>query len=183
MKDLEATEENEAQKIEMYEIANRLKSCKKPKSLVKGDIPPGLILENADLLAIPLHSVFNKAIKQGVWPELWQLETVTVIPKNAAPSKLGELRNLSCTPLFSKVLEHFVLQDLKSKVKLSEAQFGGVKGVSTDHFLISLWQRILEHLESKETAANILSVDFEKAFNRMNHYECLNALSIMGACK
>ena len=92
------------------------------------------------------------------------METVSVIPKNSAPTSLSELRNLSCTPLFSKVLEHFVLEDLKSKIKLSSAQFGGIKVLSTDHFLVSSWQRILEHLECPDAAANILSVDFEKGF-------------------
>ena len=161
--------------IEKYEIAARLRTCKKPKSQVRGDIPPKIIAENADLLAIPLAHVFNSAITNAEWPALWKMETVTVIPKNSAPSTLSELRNLSCTPLFSKVLEYFVLENLKSKIKLSESQFRGIKGLSTDHFLVSSWQKILNHLEDPDAAVNVLSIDFEKAFNRMDHKECLNA--------
>ena len=90
---------------------------------------------------------------------------------------MTELRNLSCTPLFSKVLESFVLQKLKNEVSLSGRQFGGIKGCSTDHFLLETWDAVITALEDGSSAANLLSVDFEKAFNRMDHFKCLQALS------
>ena len=40
---------------EMYQIAARLKQFRKPNSVVKGDLPPKLVTELADILAIPLH--------------------------------------------------------------------------------------------------------------------------------
>ena len=39
-------------KIEAHEISSRLRHCKKPKSRVQGDIPPALVAQNADSLAI-----------------------------------------------------------------------------------------------------------------------------------
>ena len=109
------------------------------------------------------------------------METVYVIPKNSAPASLGELRNLSCTPLFSKVLESFVLSRLQSEIKLSSKQYGGVKNCGTDHFLVDTWNRIITILEHNNSAANLVSIDFEKAFNRMDHEECLKAICSMGA--
>ena len=104
-----------------------------------------------------------------------------MIPKNNSPSSPSELRNLSCTPLFSKILESFVLDRLRAEVKLSGGQYGGLKGCSAEHFLIESWDKIMHHLEDGDTAANLISVDFEKAFNRMDHFHCLDALSRMGA--
>ena len=103
------------------------------------------------------------------------METVTVIPKNSAPSQLSELRNLSCTPLFSKVLESFLLSRLKDEIKLSVNQYGGIKGCSTDHFLIDTWNTILNSLDDGVSAANLISVDFKKAFilNVWRHYQIL----------
>ena len=115
------------------------------------------------------------------WPDVWKAETVSVIPKNSAPANLGELRNLSCTPLFSKVLETFVLSKLKDEVKLSPSQYGGIKGSSTEHFLIDTWDNILSSLEIKDSTVNLTSVDFSKAFNRMDHQHCLTSLSELGA--
>ena len=168
-------------RLEEYQIASRLKHCKKPKSQVYGDIPPKLVAANADFLAIPLCHIFNQSLRERAWPDIWKREIVNVIPKTPSPSNLGELRNLSCTPLFSKVFEHFVLEDLKGTVSLSKSQYGGVKGISTDHFLIDSWQQILKALEDPDAAASITSIDFQKAFNRMSHKKCVEALTHYGA--
>ena len=39
----------------------------------------------------------------------------------------------------------------------------------------------LEGLEDHRAAASVLSIDFEKAFNRMGHRACLDAISNLGA--
>ena len=149
---------------------------------MRGDINPSLVTQFADLLAEPICYIFNQALHTLEWPKLlWKSETVSIIPKNNTPSDLSELRNLSCTPLYSKVLESFVLDKLKSEVKLSDQQYGGVKGSSTEHFLIDSWNEILSTIEKKDRAANLISIDFSKAFNRMNHYRCLEALTDLGA--
>ena len=41
-----------------------------------------------------------------------------MIPKKSGPENLGDMRNISCTLLESKVFESFVLDDLKLEVKL-----------------------------------------------------------------
>ena len=97
---------------EVYEIAAALKACRKPKSRVKGDIDRRLVAKYTDLLAAPLHLIYTQVYDTLVWPELWSSETVHLIPKNSAPDGLKQLRNLSCTPLFSKVLESFILNSL-----------------------------------------------------------------------
>ena len=137
--------------------------------------------ECRDILAQPLTFIFNQALSTLDWPELWKHETVTVIPKNNSPSQLSELRNLSCTPLFSKVLESFVLETLNDEINPSDRQYGGVKGCSTTHFLIDTWDTVLTALDDGKSAANLVSVDFEKAFNRMDHLKCLEAITDLGA--
>ena len=166
---------------ELHEIAAKLKNCKKPKSQVPGDINPKLVAKFPDLLAIPLFHVFKKSFATSTWPKLWKSETVTVIPKCSRPKEMNHLRNLSCTPLFSKVMESFLLKELKSKISLNCSQFGGQKGISIDHFLIETWDRILRALEDGRAAATLASIDFEKAFNRVDHAECLNAARELGA--
>ena len=167
--------------IEEYEIAARLRRFKKPKSTVYGDIRPELVTDFADLLAPPLCFIFNQTLHTLSWPSIWKAETVHVIPKNAAPSGLSELRNLSCTPLYSKVLESFVLDKLKKEVKLSSRQYGGIKGSSPEHFLVDTWNEVIGNLDEKNAASNLISVDFSKAFNRMHHYRCLESLVDLGA--
>ena len=87
--------------LEPYQVAARLRTFRKPKSQVPGDINPELVSKFYDLIAEPLCHVFNQSLGTLSWPSLWKSETVSIIPKNSAPSSLSELRNLSCTPLFS----------------------------------------------------------------------------------
>lgn len=168
-------------RIEPYQISGRLGSMRKPKSKIRGDIDPRLNNTYRDLLALPLAYIFDLVRTTGEWPALWNLEHVVVIPKSSCPSSLGEVRNLSCTPLYSKLLESFLLEDLKKTVKLSDSQYGGLKGCGVDHFLVETWQQILSQLDDNRAGTNILSIDFEKAFNRMDHGHCLRDLAKKGA--
>ena len=169
--------------IEPYMISARLKAMKKPVSRLRGDIDPRLNNKFHDLLALPLTYIFSTIRSTCVWPDLWKLERVTIIPKNSCPSGPNELRNLSCTPLYSKLLESFVLEDLKREVKLSESQYGGLKGCGVDHFLVDSWNLILSNLEDNRAGTNIVSIDFEKAFNRMDHNHCIQDLKQKGASR
>ena len=168
---------------EKYQISARMKAMKKPRSTVKGDrdVDPKVVTECADLLADPLSIIFKAVYETCHWPEDWKTETVCVIPKKTAPAELGETRNLSCTPLFSKLLESFVLEGLRESVPLTSTQFGGIKGLGVDHFLIETWDEILRHLDKQNTAVNLMSVDFQKAFNRMDHSVCIRRLQDRGA--
>lgn len=167
-------------KLELHEVSSRLKYCKKPKMTVKGDIRPELVTKFHDLLAIPLLHIYNEIIRSCEWPEEWKTETVKIIPKSKIPQSLKEVRNISCTPLFSKVFEYFLLKKLRQGMTLSKNQFGGIKGVSIDHFLMETWHEILMNLEDRSAASSLVSIDFSKAFNRMDHSACIQALQNAG---
>ena len=141
-----------------------------------GDIFPQLLSEHAALISVPLTNVLNAAFNAEVWPEPWRTETITIIPKNQSPEGLGDTRNISCTPVFSKIMEHFLLSRLKSEASVKTNQFGGLSGSSTNHYLAEAWTNIVEALDQDGGVANLLSVDFAKAFNTMQHQACLKAL-------
>ena len=167
--------------LENFEVAARLKKMRKPKSMVPGDIYPNLVTDCSDFLAIPLTAIYNDILSTYIWPTCWKKEFVTVIPKRSSPQNLDDLRNISCTMLASKVFESFVLDSLKSQVKLRSNQYGGVKGLGTDSLLVQLWQETLENLEDYRAGTIITSVDYSKAFNRMSYQRCLAALEKKGA--
>ena len=45
-----------------------------------------------------------------------------------------------------------------------------------DHFLVQMWDTILIDLEEPGSASNVISLDFEKVFNRLDHSACVAAL-------
>ena len=165
------------------EVTERLKKIKKPKSIVKGDIFPDLVTKHANQLAVPLTSIYNEISRTFAWPSLWKEEFVTIIPKTRTPTEIGHLRNISCTMLASKIYESYVLTWALEQVKLKNNQFGGAKGCSTTHLIISIWQKILSDLEDCREATLLTAIDYAKAFNRMQFQECLKSFARHGASR
>ena len=158
------------------DITNRLRKCKKPRGMLRGDIWPDMVTEAAPFLARPLTAVINACLQQICWPKVWKLETVSVIPKKDHPSNLGETRNISCALVFAKLLEFFVLEELKSQMRPGPDQYGGLPGMSTNHYLAKTLTNVLLNLDQANSACALISVDFAKAFNSMDHGRCLEAL-------
>ena len=79
--------------------------------------------------------------------------------------------------LASKIYESYVLDWLKLEVKLRTNQYGGVRGLGTDHLFVQIWQAMLQIAEDYRAAAVVTSIDYSKAFNRMSFKECLKSLA------
>lgn len=91
------------------------------------------------------------------------------------------MRNLSCTQLFSKVYESFILEWLGNQVKLQDNQYGRGKRVRYEHFLVNLGQKVLENIEDPMAGSLLMSIDFAKAFNRLDFSLCVRCLTSRGA--
>ena len=107
--------------------------------------------------------------------------TVTIIPKTPNPVDLSECRNISCTTMFSKVLEGQVLVKLRGELEPNTAQYGGIPKCGVEHMLFELWENVLAGMEGGKAAAAVLGVDYKKAFNRMEHAVCIDQLRLLGA--
>ena len=176
-----ATYSSPVRLLSVAEVEQRLRKFKKPKSMVKHDIFPSLINAAAPYLAGPLTHIYNTISTHKTWPMIWKQEFVTPIPKKTLPTSLNDLRNISCTALFSKVYESFVLGWLGEQVGMRSNQMGGMKGAGTEHYLVELFQLVLESLEDPRAASVMTSIDYSKAFNRLDFLHCLEALAAKGA--
>ena len=94
---------------------------------------------------------------------------------------MGDLRNISCTVLPSKIFESFVLNWLSSKVTCKRNQYGGVKGCGVSHLLVDNWDEVLTNLEDARAATMVTAIDYAKAFNRLSFQHCLEAFARKGA--
>ena len=163
------------------QVALRLKQFKKPKSMVRHDIFPSLVSDAAPFLAAPLTHIYNTITATSTWPLKWKEEFVTPIPKKSIPQGINDLRNISCTALFSKVYESFVLGWLNEQVGMRANQLGGMRGAGTEHYLVEMYQLVLESLEDPRAASVLTSIDYAKAFNRLDFLHCLKSLAAKGA--
>ena len=158
-----------------------LRTSKKTDSIVEGDPLPQLIRSYPDSFARPVAEIFNRINETGRWPARWKTEHLTIIPKVPNPADLSKCRNISCTSVFSKILEGQVLLQLRRELEPDPTQYGGLPKCGVEHMLLNLWEEILEGMEGGKRAAVVLGVDYEKAFNRMEHGVCLEQLRRLGA--
>ena len=170
--------------LKVFDVARTtalLERAKKTDSYVPGDPLPHLVRCHPAAFAVPVAAIYNKINITGKWPTSWKTEHLTIIPKTPNPSDLSECRNISCTSVFSKILEGEVLVQLRSELVPDMDQYGGVPKCGVEHLLIDLWESVLAGMEGGTNAAVLLGVDYEKAFNRMEHAACLEQLHGLGA--
>ena len=180
--------ESEPPCVMEYEVYERIKKANKPKAGVPGDLPRKLVNEFGPELADPVCKIFNNIVqssRQGVakWPTAWKQEFGTPLQKIPDPTTENDLRIISLTPFFSKVMEKFVVEWLMGFIgsKLDPKQFGGLKGNSISHYMIELIHFILYNQDYNLPIGVLLcAIDFSKAFNRLNHNLLITKLSDMG---
>ena len=163
------------------QVEQMIRKCKKTASMVKGDIFQKLLNPCAAALSIPLTNIYNEILTTFVWPISWKREYVTVIPKKGIPEDFGDLRNISCTLLISKLFEAHILKYAQEEISLKDNQFGGVKGCSTTHMVIEVLQEVCDNAEDYRSATVLAAIDYAKAFNRVSYQHCLEAFRKKGS--
>ena len=165
------------------DVYKKIKASKKPKAGVPCDLPRDIVREFAPEIALPIQRIINNIVQLGQWPSEWKQEWVSAIGKIPIPISEDDLRPISLTPFFSKVTEHFVVEWLLDYIgdKIDFRQYGGVKGNSVSHYIIEFLNFILLNQDTPDQAAVLACmVDFQKAFNRLNHNLLITKLSDMG---
>ena len=177
------TREEELPDILDYDVYNKIKKTKKPKSGVPGDLPRRLVQEFAPELAAPLGKIIRNIVQTRVWPKSWRVEYGTPLQKISNPINEDDLRIISLTSFLSKVSEQFVISWLLQYVgeKIDWGQYGGTKGSSISHFLIELVNFVLfNHDLNIPHSVLAVFIDFSKVFNKINHNLIIKILSDMG---
>ena len=155
-----------------FEVYNKIKQAKKPKSGTKTDLPRDIINEFKVEIATPLTKIINNIFSSGEWPKHWKIEHVVPVPKVPIPESEDDLRPISLTPFFSKVTESFVVSWLLDIIgpKIDFRQYGGLKGNSVNHYVIEFINFVLACQDNNDqTAVLACFIDFQKAFMRVNH--------------
>ena len=151
------------------ETVNMIRSLKDKNDKA---IPTSLIKSNSQLFAIPLTLIFNKSIQEGVFPQIFKHASVIPLYKKGAKTEIENYRPISLLPTFSKIFEclmkHHLVNYLVSKSILSEYQFGFQKGLSTFDALNALTSDLYSALDKHKSAICIF-IDFQKAFDTVNH--------------
>ena len=173
----------EAPCISDYQVYEKIRKSKKPRSMVPGDLPRKLVQEFSPELAAPAGLIFRNIVQSGHWPKPWRVEYGTPLKKQDNPVTEDQIRIISLTNYLSKVFEQFVIDWLLEYVgpQLDWGQYGGVSGSSISHYLVDFVNFVLYNQDLKTPHATLaVMIDFQKAFNRINHNLIITILSNMG---
>ena len=150
-----------------------MQNANKPNSFVKGDVHPKLMKCFQVEFSTPTSVIFNSVLSSLKYPDQWKIEYGVPIPKTKnTPNNFDEIRVISKTNFLSKVFEGFLAEWMLPYIApfLDTSQFGGLKGVSTTHYLITFLDYVHSVLDLKEPHAVLAAtIDLEKAFNRVDH--------------
>ena len=164
--------------IHTWQIAHSLSRLRENMAVPVGQLPVRLLKEFSVELAVPLAHIFNNSLKQGIVPSVWKKATITPVAKKPIATSPGDLRPLSLTPTFSKVMEQFIvpliLDDIKSSIDVR--QYGNMRGSSTSHYLVRLMHDLLSQLDHADMLFSVIMYDFKKGFDLIDHTTVIKKL-------
>jgi hypothetical protein len=161
------------QHLDPYFVYQKIKGIRKKNcATVPDDIPMKIIQEFADELAFPLANIINRMTEFGEYPNIWKIEIVTPVPKVHPPPSPKELRKISVTKNFSKIAEKIFAECIISDMSSTRdpSQYGNEKGLSVQHYLINMLNKVLTALDTNTTNEAIAVIanfiDWSSAFDR-----------------
>ena len=140
---------NNTPTVDRMEVYKELSKMNVNKASPPDSLPKRLIKEFAYEFRFPLTYIFNLSFRTGIFPFQWKNATITPLEKKKPLVELGDLRPLSLTADFGKILEGFaasmILEDITPNI--DPLQYGNLRGSSTNHYLIKMLDIILKGLE------------------------------------
>ena len=107
-----------------------------------------------------------------VFPDALKIARVTPLFKGGDPSNISSYRPISVLPCFSKTLERIMYNRLykylTNEKLLYSKQFGFQIGLSTEHAILKMADRIYESFEKDHYTMGVF-IDLSKAFDAVDH--------------
>ncbi|KAI0218023.1 hypothetical protein LSAT2_030238 [Lamellibrachia satsuma] len=169
--------------INVDEVAISLSRIKMHKATGPDEIPNWILHDYAAILAPPVCTIFNSSLREGTAPALWKCADVRPVPKIRPPALIEkDLCPISLTPVLSKCLEKLMctwIMDITMD-QIDPQQYGSIKGTSTVHALVELVHKWKYAVKTPGTIVQILFVDFNKAFDRVDHHILMTKCASLG---
>ena len=165
------------------EILEIIKDLKPKNSSGCDKISSKILKLISNEIAIPLSSIINKSLAEGIVPKCMKTAKVIPIFKAKDNQQFTNYRPISLLPSISKVLEktmHKRLYNfLNSKKILYGSQYGFRKKHSTNQAITELTSKIIDAFDKKKYTIGIF-LDLSKAFDTIDHSILTNKLQFYG---
>ena len=123
-------------------------------------------------VSIPLQHIFNKCLRDGVFPAKWKHANVQPVHKKSSRQLKENYRPISLLPICSKIFEKVIFDSLYSFLTannlISQNQSGFRPGDSTINQLLAITTEIYEAFEDYDEVRAVF-LDISKAFDKVWH--------------
>ena len=165
------------------EIEDLIALLNENKSTGPNSIPNKIIKQISDCISVPISDLCNNSFVSGIYPEILKCSKVIPIHKKDSKLDVANYRPISLLSNINKILEKLMFNRLLKFLEMQnciyELQFGFRKQHSTNHALLSMTQQIKDAIDDGNMAVGIF-VDFQKAFDTVNHEILLKKLEHYG---
>ena len=145
--------------------------------------PAVILKECKNELSYPLYKLWRKSLNEGKIPGKLKLQSIIPIFKKGSKALAENYRPVSLTShiikVFGRIMRKEIVKFIEENHLLSEAQFGFRIGRNTVTQLLEHFDNILRILEEDENA-DVVYLDFAKAFDKVDHKILLHKLKSMG---
>jgi hypothetical protein len=165
----------------LAEIEAAIKSMKSNKAPGIDCISAEMLKADPALSAQMLHQLFSNIWETATFPADWMQGILVKVPKKGDLTECGNWRGITLLCITLKVLCKVILNRIQEKIDatLRRQQAGFRAGRScVDH--ITTLRIILEQVNEFQDSLLLVFVDFEKAFDRLNHENIWAALRRRG---
>ena len=165
------------------DVLKGLRNLKTDKSPGIDSIHPRPLKELAEVLAKPIHMIFQKSLETGQLPRNWLDAVVSPIFKKGARFTAENYRPVSLLCIISKLLESIITPQIVNHIKINHLacrqQHGFIKGKSTTTNLLealNIWSEAVMH----GIPVDILFLDYSKAFDSVPHQRLIRQTESFG---
>jgi hypothetical protein len=149
------------------------------------NLPAWFLRLGAPFFAEPLTILFNQSIKCSIVPTQWKRASILPIKKVPQPSTASDFRPISITPVLSRMMERFVVQqfiypalrDPSTPLHFAD-QFAFRPTGSTTAALITMLETITTLLATSPYVL-VYALDFSKAFDTVRHATLFQKLATL----
>ncbi|XP_071060408.1 uncharacterized protein [Pseudochaenichthys georgianus] len=167
--------------VKEAEVRCTFRRLKRNKAAGPDNISPAALHHCAAELAPVFTNIFNSSLCQCSVPHCFKESTIIPVPKSNKISCLNDYRSIALTSVAIKSFERIILRHLKTSTSplMDPYQFAYRTNRSVDDAVNLAIHHTLQHLESPNTYARILFLDFSSTFNTINPEKLFNKLMDM----
>ena len=160
-----------------------IKSLKNSKSSGTDNIDTFIVKLVADEIVGPLTHIINLSMEKSVFPSMWKHAKVVPLLKKGDPLTAKNYRPVALLPIFSKILERTVFNQLvnylDSNSLIHTNHHGSRAGYSTTTALIQMYDMWAEEVD-KGNMVGVMMVDLSAAFDMVDYNLLLQKLKLFG---